>query len=232
MIRFYPNSQGKVVILSYLAPSYIAPNVTKSKTCHVKRKYSLPDDYIFYPAKFWPHKNHKNLINALGILKEHGKRVNLVLTGSKNADFSSFYEVMGLVEEKDLKDQVFYLGFVNNEELSAIYKMAKAMIMPTFFGPTNIPILEAWVMGTPVITSDIRGCRDQLGDAGLLVDPKSSTDMAKKVWKIYNDGELRKTLIERGKIRVNRWTFEDFSKRIAMVLKDFETQKNASSKNN
>jgi glycosyltransferase involved in cell wall biosynthesis len=232
MLTFYPKSKGKVVILPYLAPSYINPNISSGVISRVKQKYSLPNKYIFYPAKFWPHKNHKNLIWALNILNKQGRKINLVLTGSKNADFSSFDEVMRIVKTNGLDHRVFYLGLVTNEELSVIYKLATVLAMPTYFGPTNIPVLEAWTMGIPVIYSDIRGCREQLGDAGLLINPRSSKDIADKILKIYTQPELASELVMRGLNRTGRWTFTDFSSRVAKIIRDFGNEKNAKSKNN
>lgn len=232
ILSFYPESEKKIVILPYLAPSYIDPNVLTSTINLVRQKYSLPDKYIFYPAKFWPHKNHRRLIEALIILKKQGNKVYLIMTGSKHADFSSFDEVMKFAERKGVKDQIIFLGLVSNKELSVIYKLAKALVMPTYFGPTNIPVLEAWKMGTPVIYSDIRGCREQLGDAGLLVNPNSPRDIADKILKIYTQPKLDSVLIKRGHERVKEWTFGDFSRKIEKVIEDYGKEKNVVSKSN
>jgi len=226
LINFYKTDPDKVVILPYLAPSYISKNIRIDEAKAVCKNLGLPEKFIFYPANFWPHKNHLGLVRAIYDLKKKGKMVNLVLTGSKEADFSSFNEVSNYVKIHGLAKQVLFLGYVDNNQISAIYKASSFLIMPTFFGPTNIPILEAWVMGTPVITSDIRGCRDQLGKAGLLINPESSSDMAKKIWRLYNDDKLQSKLIRLGKTRVSEWTFSDFSQRIDKIIKDFKKNKN------
>jgi glycosyltransferase involved in cell wall biosynthesis len=182
----------------------------------------LPDKFIFYPAKFWPHKNHINLIKALAFLKNKGININLVLTGSKDADFSSFKKVFASVKQFGLDKQVFYKGYVSNKEISAIYKTAKALVMPTYFGPTNIPVLEAWTMGTPVIYSDIRGCNEQLGTAGLLVNPNNPSDIADKILKIYTQPGLASELVKKGRIRVKEWAFSDFAKKVANIIDEYK----------
>ena len=93
--------------------------------------------------------------------------------------------------------------------------------MPTYFGPTNIPVLEAWVMGTSVITSDIRGCRDQLGNAGLLANPDKPKEIASAIAKIYSRASLRTKLISNGHRRVKLWTQAGFTDRIGAIIKDF-----------
>lgn len=70
--------------------------------------------------------------------------------------------------------------------------------MPTFFGPINIPQLEAFALGCPVITSNIYGIPEQVGDAALLVDPKNPEDIAEKIGKVWTDKKLGNSLIEKG----------------------------------
>ncbi|MFH1584008.1 MAG: glycosyltransferase family 1 protein [Actinomycetota bacterium] len=225
LINYYKSNPAKIVILPYLASTYLNTKLPNKKVDKLIKDMKLPESFIFYPAKFWPHKNHVNLIKALKILKDQKKNVNLVLTGSKHADYSSYNEVFDLIKKYNLGGQVYYLGHVDPEQLSAIYKKSQAMVMPTFFGPTNIPILEAWVMGTSVVTSDIRGCRDQLGNAGLLVNPNSPRDIAQKTWKLYTNKKLRLELVRRGKIKIDGWKLSDFTLTIEKVILDFKTGK-------
>lgn len=220
-LNFYPTSPDRVVSLPYLPPSDLQPKISTKILKQTVDDLKLPPRFIYYPAKFWPHKNHLNLLKSLVILKKRGKKIHLVLTGSKEADFSSFRAVENYAEKNKISDQIHYLGFVTKPQLSALYKLAAALIMPTYFGPTNIPVLEAWVMGTPVITSDIRGCRDQLGNAGLLAHPDKPKEIAAAIAKIYSHPSLRTELTTNGRRRVKLWTQAGFTDRIGAIIKDF-----------
>lgn len=220
MLRFYPVQPKRIVVLPYLAPSYLNPSISSMALSKIKKQLKLPDKFVFYPAKFWPHKMHVNLIRAIKLVNQKTS-LNLVLTGSKEADFSSFDAVFRLVEELDLKDRVHFLGYVNDQQFSAIYKLAEALVMPTYFGPTNIPVLEAWVMGTPVIYSDIPGCRQQLGPAGLLINPDKPQDIARQILKLLNSAKLKCRLTKLGRERVKQWTPKQFKDTIAQIINDF-----------
>jgi len=224
MINYYHTPPEKVVPLPFLPPSYLDPNPSRQEIARVKKSLHLPNQYIFYPAKFWPHKNHINLVKAIHLLNQKKIKVNLILTGAKEADFSSFDEVMGLVKQFHLEDQVKFLGYVGSDQISVIYKLAEALVMPTYFGPTNIPVLEAWVMGTPVVYSNIRGCRDQLGDAGLLVNPDNPQDISDKIAKVYGNEKLKRNLAQKGYRRLKIWTPVDFTKRVASIVQEFAGQ--------
>src|SRR5438093_13324996 len=99
----------------------------------------------------------------------------------------AFREVMSLSSQLGLEKEICHLGYVPDEDMSAIYARAAALVMPTFFGPTNIPVLEAWAFGCPVLTSDIRGIREQVGDAAVLVNPRSVEAIAEGIYRIGTD---------------------------------------------
>ena len=73
----------------------------------------------------------------------------------------------------NLENKVRFAGFVDDEELPFLYSQSIALVMPTYFGPTNIPPLEAFKINVPVLYSDLPGLRDQVGKAAMLIDLKN-----------------------------------------------------------
>lgn len=222
VLRFYKADSEKVMVLPMLPPSYLSSRVDSKEKFDFLKKNDINKNYLFYPAKFWPHKNHLRIIKALNLLKSEGIILDLVLTGSKDAAFSTYDEVMELAKKLGVSDQIKYLGYVDNNELSILYKGALCLIMPTFFGATNLPVLEAWKVGTAVVYSDIRGCRNQLGGAGLLVNPNNYKDIANKIKSLYNEPKLREVLIKKGKKRLMLWTEKKFIRKITDLIKGYE----------
>ena len=194
--------EARVVVLPML-PSRAATTATSPRERDaVQERYGLPGDFLFYPAQFWPHKNHLRLIESLAILRDdHGLEPTLVLVGSNRNSLRkrTFAEVMRRVGELGLERRVLYLGEVPDQDLPALYDLSMALVMPTFFGPTNIPILEAFLRGCPVVTSDIRGLRDQSGGGAVLVDPRSPQDMAAGIGTVLADSGRRAELVARGR---------------------------------
>jgi len=217
LIKAYNVPPEAVKVLPFLSPHHLTiPNESEREV--VKRKYNLPDRYIFYPAQFWSHKNHARLVKALHLIK--GKwniEIPCVFVGSKKG---AFEEVMGLVQRLGMQNQVMYLGYVPHEDMAALYSLATALVMPTFFGPTNIPILEAFALSCPVVTSDVRGIREQVGDAGLLVDPRSVQDIATAIYRVWTDDELRQTLIQKAKKRIKDYTRDDYSEILLSIIRE------------
>jgi glycosyltransferase involved in cell wall biosynthesis len=214
--HFYKVDPKIVFPLPYIAPTFRDNFREKKSFREIRKEYAIPEQYFFYPAAFWPHKNHARLIEAINkVQEEHGEILHVVFSGSKNREYAS---LVALVKKLGLEDAVHFIGYVSESELRELYEHSLALVMPTFFGPTNIPILEAWSAKCPVITSDIRGIREQVGEAGLLVNPLDQSAIANALWRIYKRPELRKELIESGNSRVKLWTPRMFARKLADII--------------
>ena len=209
----------RIKILPFPTLSYVL-DLKNTEDIDIDDRYDIPKDYLFYPAQFWPHKNHANLLLALKKLKEeYALDLPLVLVGS---DKGNEAYIRNLADEMGLSAQVFFLGFVSTVELVALYKNAFALTFMTFFGPDNLPPLEAFALGTPVIASDVSGAKEQLGDAALLVDPKNPEQIAETIYTLYNNPQMRRELIEKGLYRVDKWNAHDFVRGVFSIVDDFE----------
>ena len=99
--------------------------------------------------------------------------------------------MMGAVNAFGLNGRVRHLGYVEQDDLQTIYRLATALVMPSLFESVSIPIYEAFQVGTPVAASSILAIPEQVGDAGLLFDPKSVASIKDAILRIVRDPERR-----------------------------------------
>ena len=189
-IRRYGLDKERVFSASF-APSV---NVKSNIYIDVKNKYKIDGDYIYYPAQFWSHKNHIYILDALAILKKQDIKISVIFSGS---DKGNLQYVLNYAKNIGIEELVKYIGFAPNEEIYHLYKQSFALVMPSYFGPTNIPPLEAFSIGTPVFYSDLDGLREQVGDAAVLCDLNNPEDLANKLI-IMSDTSKRIEMIEKG----------------------------------
>ncbi len=223
----YGVTPDRVKVLPFLPAWYLADDISESERRRVRMVYDLPERYLFYPAQFWPHKNHLRIVQALGLLKqEHRLRIPVVLCGSNAGGIreQTFHETMSLSCQLGIGKDIHYFGYVPDEDMSAMYAEAEALVMPTFFGPTNIPILEAWAFGCPVLTSDIRGIREQVNDAAILVDPRSVDAIADGIYQLWIDESLTRRLADLGRRRLASYTADDYRQRLLAILGEAKTR--------
>lgn len=197
-------TEDRVRVLPFQPPSYLNTAPSVAARARVRAAHALPERYLFYPAQFWPHKNHLRLVQALALLRDRGERVHLVLSGAHTGVHRerAYERMMREAARRRVDAQIHVLGYVANADMSVLYAEAAGVVMPTFFGPTNIPVVEAWAFGKPLLTSDIRGVREQVGDAGLLVDPSSVEALAEGVHRLWTDAALAADLAARGRTRL------------------------------
>jgi glycosyltransferase involved in cell wall biosynthesis len=230
ILNFYGSygiTPDRVKVLPFLPACYLGMDVSEIERQRLRTIYHLPERYLFYPAQFWPHKNHARIVQALGLLKqEHGLKIPIVFCGSYTGEIRerTFHDVMLLSSQLGLEKQIHYLGYVPDEDMSGLYAEAVALVMPTFFGPTNIPPLESWAFGRPVLSSDILGIREQIGDAGVLVDPRSVGAIAEGIFRLWTNERLCKELADRGRVRLRSYTPSDFRNRLVGILEEARTR--------
>jgi glycosyltransferase involved in cell wall biosynthesis len=196
----------------------------------VRVRLQLPEKFLFYPAQFWVHKNHLRLIEAFREVAIEVPDVSLVLTGkprpigharrrSSAARTSDEYQaVMRAIDKFGLNDRVLHLGYVEQHDLRAIYRLATALVMPSLFESVSIPIYEAFQVGTPVAASGILGIPEQVGDAGLLFDPKSVASIKQAVLGIVKDPQAASLFAKRGRDRMRAMTPERFGAQLQDLL--------------
>jgi glycosyltransferase involved in cell wall biosynthesis len=189
---YYQIPESKIEIIPLFAGGVIDLEVTQIKQEAILKGLNIDrNNYFYYPAQFWAHKNHYTLVQAFAKLARENKKLKLIFSGS---DMGNKKYIVELIKESGLKENIVVLGFVSNEEVYTLYKNAIALVMPTFLGPTNMPILEAQALGTAVICSDLSGHRETCGDGALYADP-SNIDNWHKAMKDILDPYIRGRII-------------------------------------
>lgn len=162
--------------------------------------------YFLYVGSYKPVKNIPNIIKAFGLfIQKIQKPYQLILAGS---DYWMDKEILKTIKELKLDKLVKLVGFVNEEDLTKLYKNATAFISPSYYEGFGIPILEAMSFGIPVIASDRGSIPEVTANATLLVDPDDIESLAKAIKKIVTDEKLRKQMIEKGLIQARKFTWK------------------------
>jgi len=164
----------------------------------VLERHGLEEGYFYYPAHFWAHKNHVRILEALVLLRDRGLQLRVVFSGS---DRGNLGHVCAFAKRNGLGAQVRFLGFIPSGDLRGLYEGCAAVVMPTYFGPTNLPPLEAWLVGKPLVYSSL--CAEQAGNGALCVDPDDAEALASAMRQVL-DPATAAALVERGRVRLQQ----------------------------
>jgi len=168
----------------------------------VAERHGLPGRFLLYPAGFWPHKNHARLFEALAQTAD--RRTPLLLTGSATPLLDELEQLSGRL---GLLRRVYYLGFVRDRELPALYRLATAVVFPSLYEGFGLPPLEAMACGCPVASSRAGALAEVIGDAALELDPHDPSQMANAIDRLLEDQQLREQLAARGLERARSFSW-------------------------
>jgi glycosyltransferase involved in cell wall biosynthesis len=205
--QYYAFNDNKIKVLPIFGNRALAEQADEATQAAVLRHFQLSrQGYFIYPAQFWAHKNHFNLVWAFKAFLESNARpdVKLVLCGSDQGN-QSYIETV--VRELDLEAYVHFTGFVTDTELHCLYRNAISLVMPTFLGPTNMPLIEAAGLDCPVLCSDIAGHREIMADCAFYFDPASHQEISLAMNRIYKL-DKREEWIERARKHIDASPFK------------------------
>jgi len=163
-----------------------------------------PGKYLFYPANFWPHKNHAMLLTAFNMYQHQhpGSDLKLVFTGAPGSSMDNLRQA---AQRMRLEDKLLFAGFLKEDEFAALLQGCLALIFPSLFEGFGVPVLEAMRFGKPVLCSKLTSLPEVCGEAALYFDARRPDDIMRAIEKIVNEPNLASELVQRGKQQATRF---------------------------
>ena len=197
LVSHYTIPEKKIAVIPMFPGGVVDRQVDKQAQEEILHKLGLEThSYFYYPAQYWAHKNHYNLLRGFKeLLKRNPSgKTKLVFTGS---DQGNKEYVKKSISEFELDAYVKMLGFVSNDEVYTLMRNARSLVMPSFFGPTNMPLVEAQALSTAVICSDLEGHFEMCGEGALYADPLDYEAWGFAMEKMLDD-KFRASMVEKG----------------------------------
>lgn len=171
---------------------------------NIKTNLKLPNKFLLSVGSIEPRKNLINLLKAYNNLdKNIQEEYKLVLVGFKGWEN---IEIINIINKN--KNNIYYLGFVSDEELADIYNLASLFIFPSFYEGFGLPPIEAMACGTPVVSSNLTSMPEICQDAVIYCNPYEINDIGNKIMQVLNDSKLQNKLIMKGLKRASEFRWE------------------------
>ena len=200
LIDQYGIGAEKIAVVPWGSVLNAYPRPDKRDIEATRQKYRLPEQFLFFPAITWPHKNHEVAIKALAELKRGGITTSLVCTGDRTNYYARLEE---LAAQCGVQDQFIFLGFVSPVELQSIYSLATSMIFPSRFEGFGLPVLEAFQSGLPVLCARATVLPEVAGNAAVFFDPDDPKEAAEMIKRIISSPDMRLHMIQNGFARAS-----------------------------
>ncbi len=158
-------------------------------------RYQIGEEFILSVGTIEPRKNYPLLIDAFAKIKADHPKLKLAIVGRTGWKSEASYKAR---EDSPHKEDIFFLGHVQDSDLVHLYNQARAFVYPSLFEGFGLPVLEAMSCGLPVIASNTSSLPEVVGQAGILLDPNRSSYLAEAIHKLLTINSLREELSEKG----------------------------------
>jgi glycosyltransferase involved in cell wall biosynthesis len=195
MARFHMDATRITVTPNALHPRYLQP-ISPQARATIRKKHALPERYVLFVGLIQPRKNLDHLAAAFAQLRERGYPHTLVIAGRK----AWLHEAMlHRINALGLADRLHFTGYVNDDELPALYAEAEVFAFPSAYEGFGIPIIEALACGTPVLASPDPALVEVAGGGALHVEPHDTHAMTDALARLIDDATLRAALLDQGR---------------------------------
>jgi glycosyltransferase involved in cell wall biosynthesis len=179
---------------------------TPVDTISLCRRYAIPERFLFFPAQFWPHKNHITALRALKQIEaRHGLRIPMVLTGGK---YTAAPGVFDYIADQSM-NYIHYLGRVPFADLVGLYQRAAFVVMPSLHESNSLPILESAAAGTPIIASLIPPNEELARVLQLnLFEPLNVAELMDLILWLWKDEKTASAQAEHNRVHVSAYEWK------------------------
>lgn len=213
LIKHYGTPSEKIAVIHH---GYEKNDSSGEVSLEVSKK--LPENFVLFVSTLQPRKNLEGLIAAFKKFRSNHPELDykLVVVGKPGWKYEPILESI-----KNNSDFVVYLGHVSNSDKWAIYRKAKLFVNASFYEGFGMWILEAFDASVPVAISDSSSLPEVAGDAAVYFDPHSTESMEKAIEKVLLNKELAETLVEKGKARLEDFSWDLTAEKTLKVLEGY-----------
>jgi glycosyltransferase involved in cell wall biosynthesis len=215
ILRYFRVPEGKIDVIHNAIDERFGLMPAEEEIARVRERYQLNDPFVLYAGNIKPHKNLERLIEAFHMLRRGDlEHVKLLIIGD---EISKYATLRRAVHRYKLHKHVRFFGFVPDETLAVLYRLASVFVFPSLYEGFGLPPLEAMASGTPVVTSNVSSLPEVVGDAALLVDPYEPEAIAHAIRQVLTDQALREDLVRRGLERVGLFSWDRSVRRVREI---------------
>ncbi|WP_302938565.1 glycosyltransferase family 4 protein [Megamonas funiformis] len=208
---------NKIEVINCACATHLNNQKVYNRDFIEKNKIDLNKHVVLAVSSLSPNKNFKTIIESLKYIKD--KDLELVIAGGVNS--KEF-----ITSDNEHLKKAKYVGYVSDEELITLYKIANCFVYPSFYEGFGLPPIEAMSYGCPAIVSNQTALPEVCGEAVEYCDPNDPVNLAKIIDKVLSNKNLQEKLKEKSLICVSKYSWEksirEYFNLIMRILKNEE----------
>lgn len=221
LLKRFKFREQRIHLTPCAASQVFSEPVSDEELSAFKKEKNLPDNFLLAVGTLEPRKNFSTLIKSFVNIKKWHPDYKLVIVGKKGWKFE---QIESAIKKYKMEKDVVFPGYLKDEELKKMYKLAKVFVFPSLYEGFGIPPLEAMAGGCPVVSSNLASLPEVVGDAGILIDPTNAYKLADAVSGLLENDNVRNMMIERGYKQAEKFKWENSAEAALNVFLSNQTQ--------
>jgi glycosyltransferase involved in cell wall biosynthesis len=205
ILHFFNVQPEKIVVVYNAIDEHFSATPSEEQVARIRERYQLDHKFVLYVGNIKPHKNLVRLIEAFSQLRRTHDDLKLLIIGD---EISKLPALRRAVHRNKLHKFVRFLGYLKDDTLTVLYRLASVFVFPSLYEGFGLPPLEAMASGTPVVTSNVSSLPEVTGDAAVLVDPYDIDSIGDGMRRILDDPRLAEELRAKGLKRAREFSWE------------------------
>jgi glycosyltransferase involved in cell wall biosynthesis len=207
IMHFFNVPAEKIVVVHNAIDERFRVEPAEEDVARVRERYQLNHRFVLYVGNIKPHKNLVRLIESFDALRRRGfDDLKLLIIGD---EISKLPALRRAVHKYKLHKYVRFLGYLPDDTLAILYRLAAVFVFPSLYEGFGLPPLEAMASGTPVVTSNVSSMPEVTGDAAVLVDPYDVDAIASGMERVVSSPTLSQELRAKGIARSREFSWEE-----------------------
>lgn len=218
IINIYNIPEEKIAVISpAVSAELINIEVTDEYLKKIKQKFSITDEYLLSICTLQPRKNLISLINAYEVYRDKNKEsgIKLVLTGQLGWKFDN---IIRRINQSKYKEDIILTGYVEENEMAALYKGALVFAYISYFEGFGMPVLEALHYGKAVLTSNTTSMPEVGGEAAFYCDPYDLESIYTSLECLLENKECRENLQEKAVSQAEKFSYRISAEKLENVF--------------
>ena len=211
LINIWQVPNEKVTVVYSGVNSSFRPVTDKERIDLLRKKYELGDNpYILSVGTLQPRKNYEMLIRAFEPVADSYDH-QLIIAGGHGWMYE---QIQKEIDQQGLGQRIRLIGFVDDQDLPALYSQASLFVFPSLYEGFGIPVLEAMACGVPAISSDSSSLPEVAGDAGLLISPVNQELWSESIIQLLNDSARRTKMVAAGYLQARKFSWRKAAEQV------------------
>jgi glycosyltransferase involved in cell wall biosynthesis len=206
ILHLFNIAPEKIVVVYNAIDSHFFSTPADDAVARVRARYQLDHRFVLYVGNIKPHKNLVRLIEAFNELRTGDlDDLKLLIIGD---EISKLPALRRAVHRHKLHKHVRFLGYVPDDQLAVLYRLAAVFVFPSLYEGFGLPPLEAMASGTPVVTSNVSSLPEVVGDTAVLVDPHDIDSIVAGLRTVLTDPVRADDMRRKGLERAREFSWE------------------------